>query len=317
MSYPIDPELATWITMIPEVDFADPAAIRARMREMADVIPAYQPVNPVEVRALSIPGPAGAPEVDIRVYTPAAEPGPLGALVHIHGGGFVIGDLDMAERTALRVADEVGVVVVAMDYRLAPEHPFPAGLEDCYATLEWTAKHAAELGVDPDRIAVGGDSAGGGLAAAVTLLARDRGGPALAYQVLNIPELDDRLSTPSMTAFTDTPMWHRPNAILSWDFYLGDGRRGTEDVSPYAAPARATDLSGLPPAFVAVCEFDPLRDEGLDYAQRLVQAGVSTELHLYPGTFHGSAFVAGAAVTVRMGRDLTDALRRALRGGRA
>ncbi|MCK2243784.1 MULTISPECIES: alpha/beta hydrolase [unclassified Crossiella] len=312
MSYAIDPELATWLPLIPQVDFADPVATRALRREMAAEFPPYVPVNPVEVRALNIPGPAGGPEVAIRVYTPAGD-GPLGALVHIHGGGFVLGDLDLAERSALRVADVVGVVVVAMDYRLAPENPYPAGLEDCYATLEWTAKNAAELGVDPARIAIGGDSAGGGLAAAVTLLARDRGGPALAYQVLNIPELDDRLDTPSMTAYTDTPMWHRPNAILSWDFYLGVGKRGTAEVSPYAAPARATDLSGLPPAFVAVCEFDPLRDEGLDYAQRLVQAGVSTELHLYPGTFHGSGFITEAAVTVRMGRDLTDALRRALR----
>ncbi|MGO1056886.1 alpha/beta hydrolase [Crossiella sp. CA198] len=312
MSYAIDPELATWLPLIPQVNFADPVATRARRREMAAEIPPYVAANPVAVRALSIPGPAGGPEVAIRVYTPAAD-GPLGALVHIHGGGFVLGDLDLAERSALRVADQVGVVVVAMDYRLAPENPFPAGLDDCYATLEWTAKNAAELGVDPARIAVGGDSAGGGLAAAVALLTRDRGGPALAYQVLNIPELDDRLDTPSMTAYTDTPMWHRPNAILSWDFYLGEGKRGTAEVSPYAAPARATDLSGLPPAFVAVCEFDPLRDEGLDYAQRLVQAGVSTELHLYPGTFHGSGLIPEAAVTVRMGRDLTDALRRALR----
>lgn len=316
MSYAIDPELSVWLPMIPEGNFADVASTRANMSEMVAQRPRYQPKNPVDVRALRIPGPDGAPEVAVRVYTPAEQPGPLGALVYIHGGGFAIGDLDTAEMSALHIADEVGVVVVAMDYRLAPEHPFPAGLEDCYAALEWTAKNATELGVDPARIGVGGDSAGGGLAAATALLARDRGGPALAFQLLNIPELDDRLDTPSMRAYTDTPMWNRPNAILSWDYYLGEGKRGTDGVSPYAAPARATDLSGLPTAFVAVCEFDPLRDEGLDYAQRLVQAGVATELHLYPGTFHGSGFVTEAAVTLRMKRDLIDALRRALRTAR-
>ncbi|GAA2793593.1 alpha/beta hydrolase [Crossiella cryophila] len=314
MTYAIDPELATWLAMAPELPMSDLATVRARMVEMTAQSPRPTPVNPVEIRELTIPGPADAPEVTVRVYTPTSEPGPRPALVYIHGGGFVLGDLDTAEGSALQIADEIGAVVVAMDYRLAPEHPFPAGLEDCYATLEWTAKNAAELGVDPDRIAVGGDSAGGGLSAAVALLARDRSGPKLVFQLLNIPELDDRLTTPSMTAYTDTPLWHRPGAIMSWDYYLGEGKRGTAEVSPYAAPARATDLSGLPPAFVATCEFDPLRDEGIDYAQRLVQAGVHTELHLYPGTFHGSGVVKDAAVTVRMRDDMLGALARALRG---
>jgi acetyl esterase/lipase len=195
-----------------------------------------------------------------------------------------------------------------LEYRLAPEHPFPAGLEDCFAALDDLAKNSADLGVDPRRIGVGGASAGAGLAAATALLARDRGGPQLCMQYLGIPELDDRLETPSMRAYTDTPVWHRPNAVLSWQYYLA-GQAPT----PYAAPARAEDLSGLPPTYVDVCEFDSLRDEGITYAQRLVQAGVPVELHLYPGTFHGSSLVAEAAVSRRMAGDATAAIGRLLR----
>ena len=211
------------------------------------------------------------------------------------------------------VAAEFPAVVVSVNYRLAPEDPFPAGVEDCYAGLKWMADNAAELGIDPERIAIGGQSAGGGLAAATALLARDRGGPALCFQLLDIPELDDRLETPSMQQFIDTPLWNRPNAIRSWSWYLGsDDAPGSDDVSYYAAPARCEDLSGLPPTFVAVMEFDPLRDEGLTYAMRLLEAGVSTELHAYPGTFHGSALVTTAEVSKRQARDSFDALKRAL-----
>jgi acetyl esterase/lipase len=201
---------------------------------------------------------------------------------------------------------------VSVEYRLAPEHPFPAGVEDCYAALRWLADNAGALGADPGRLAVAGTSAGGGLAAAVALMARDRGGPALRLQVLSIPELDDRLQTPSMTTFIDTPLWNRPNAVLSWSFYLGreaDAAPG-DDVSPYAAPARATDLRGLPPAYVATAELDPLRDEGIAYASALMHAGVPVELHQFPGTFHGSALVSTASVSCRQQAELLDALRR-------
>jgi acetyl esterase len=170
-------------------------------------------------------------------------------------------------------------VVVSVEYRLAPEDPFPAGLEDCYAALVWLHESAAELGVDGDRIAVVGRSAGGGLAAALALVTRDRHGPALCFQCLAIPELDDRLDTPSMQAFVDTPLWNRPLAEASWRHYLGDDR---SDVSPYAAPARATDLSGLPPAYVSTMEFDPLRDEGIAYANAHARRRAGRAPHL-PG----------------------------------
>jgi acetyl esterase/lipase len=195
-------------------------------------------------------------------------------------------------------------VVVSVDYRLAPEHPYPAGLEDCYAGL----LHLAGLdGVDTTRLIVHGQSAGGGLAAGVALLARDRGGPALRLQSLGIPELDDRLETASMQAFVGTPMWSRPQAVMSWQLYLAGA-----PADGYAAPARTADLRGLPPAYLTTMELDPLRDEGIQYALRLLAAGVSVELHSYPGTFHGSALVQDAAVSQRISADLVRALAHSL-----
>lgn len=315
MSYAIDPELLPWLDMFPKVNLADAdslLAIRNDTAKFADLLPTYEPANPVDVRDTTVPGPSDAPDVPVRVYSPAGRTDVVPGLLYIHGGGFVIGDLDMFHAHVLRLADELGVVIVSVDYRLAPEHPFPAPVEDCYAALEWFAAKAAELGVDPQRIGIAGESAGGGLAAATALLARDRGGPALCFQWLGIPELDDRLDTPSMREYVDTPLWNRPNAIFSWTSYLG-AQPGGDDVSEYAAPARATDLKGLPPAFVTVCQFDPLRDEGIDYAQRLSHAGVHVELRHYPGTFHGSTSVESAGISRRMIADEVDALRRGLR----
>ncbi|HUQ61976.1 alpha/beta hydrolase [Lentzea sp.] len=315
MSYDVDPELLPWLDMLPQVALPDYEALlatRAQQSELTGVMPTHEPVNPVDVRDTTVPGPSDAPDVPVRVYSPADRQGPVPGLVYIHGGGFVLGDLDMFHAQVLRLADELGIVIVSVDYRLAPEHPFPAPLEDCYAALEWVAEKAAELGIDPDRLGIAGESAGGGLAAATALLARDRGGPGLCFQLLGIPELDDRLATESMRDYVDTPLWNRPNAIYSWTAYLG-AEPGGEDVSPYAAPARATDLSGLPPAFVTTSQYDPLRDEGIEYARRLAHAGVPTELRLYPGTFHGSSLVASAAISRRMSEDEIDALRRGLK----
>jgi acetyl esterase/lipase len=313
MTYAIDPELLPWLDMLPGVRLMDEgtlAAARTQLGELTGIQPPYEPTRPVDVRDTTVPGPAGAPAVPVRVYRPAGVTGELPGLLNIHGGGFVLGDIEMTHTDCLRTAAEVGLVVVSVDYRLAPEHPFPAPVEDCYAALRWLAAEAGELGVDLTRLGVAGESAGGGLAAGVALLARDRGGPALAFQYLGIPEVDDRLETPSMRAYTDTPLWNLPNAVFSWKAYLGADHEG--DVSPYAAPARAEDLSGLPPAYVTVCHFDPLRDEGIAYAQRLAQAGVATELHLYPGTFHGSELVAAARISRRMQADGLAALRAGL-----
>lgn len=314
MPYRFDPELADAVAYLPSGTWGDPADARRVMDELIAPFNAAVDTTGVAVEDRSVPGPPGAPEVPVRIYAPADRTPSVGAvpgLLDIHGGGFVVGNIAMEHAVAVRLVRELGIVVVAVEYRLAPEHPFPAGLDDCYAALQWMATEAGALGVDTDRIGVYGQSAGGGLAAALALLARDRGGPPLCFQFLGIPELDDRLETPSMQQFVDTPLWHRENAVLSWRFYLGDG--AGDEVSPYAAPARAEDLSGLPPAYVSTMEFDPLRDEGILYALRLLQAGVPVELHQYPGTFHGSAAIPTAAVSKRSAAEMIDVLRRGLR----
>jgi len=294
-----DPDFESLIPMLPAIsDLSSLDKIREVRSNTAALTVAAPDREDVHKEDRLIPGPVGAPEVPIRIYRPRrASEASRPAVVEIHGGGFVMGSIEMMDAWCQRVAAEIDAVVVSVEYRLAPEDPYPAGLEDCYAALSYTAANAAQLNVDPSRIAIAGQSAGGGLAAATTLLARDRGGPALCFQLLEIPELDDRLDTPSMRAFDDTPLWNRPNAVWSWRHYLGSDHGG--DVSAFAAPARAEDLENLPAAYISTMEFDPLRDEGILYALRLLQAGVSVELHSYPGTFHGSALLATATVSKR------------------
>jgi acetyl esterase/lipase len=308
MTYRFDPELVPWIPMLPSLDISDIAATRAEMAALSEQAPPYEPPVPLTVQDRVAPGSEGSEDVAVRVYAPAGRTAALPGLLYIHGGGFVFGSVDSEGPRAQEFAAAADAVVVSVDYRLAPENPFPAALQDCYAALTYLAKNATELGVDPQHIGVAGASAGGCLAAATALMARDLGGPELCMQYLGIPVLDDRLETHSMRTYTDTPVWNRPNAILSWRYYLGG-----QQPAPYAAPSRATDLTGLPPAYIDVCEFDPLRDEGIEYAQRLVQAGVHTEVHLYPGTFHGSSMITGATVAQRMFTDANEAVRRLLR----
>ncbi|QUQ62352.1 alpha/beta hydrolase [Kutzneria sp. CA-103260] len=311
MTYALDPELATWLDMIPDIGAGilnDLPAARARAKEMLSKRGAdYRPTRELTIEDTM------AGDVPVRVYAPAERDGLRPGLLYIHGGGFIMGSVGEFDAGVQEYADRLNIVVVSVDYRLAPEHPYPAPLEDCYTALTWLADKASDLGVDPERIGVAGMSAGGGLAAGVTLLSRDRGGPALCLQYLGIPELDDRLDTPSMRDYVDTPGFKRPLAVFSWDAYLGKGVRGTADVPIYAAPARATDLTGLPPTVVTACQYDPLRDEAIDYAQRLMHAGVLTELRHYAGTFHGSAKIRDAAVTKRQLADTIEDLRRGLR----
>jgi acetyl esterase/lipase len=313
--YNYDPELAPVASAYPDIDFADVRNARQVFATMRQQLPPFAPPDTVLIEKRVVGGPPGDPDIEVCIITPRDLAAPAPALYWMHGGGFVLGDVDGDLVAPTHVAAALGVVAVSVEYRLAPEHPFPAPAEDCYAGLTWLAGNASQLRIDPARIAVGGVSAGGGLAAAMALMARDRGGPALCFQVLDIPELDDRLTTPSMHAYADTPVWNRPKAVLSWQAYLGPEHTG--HTSPYAAPARAADLDGLPPAYVVTCEFDPLRDEGIEYAQRLMQAGVPTELHHYPGTFHGSCAAAmGTAISRRMIDDRTSALARAFAGDR-
>jgi acetyl esterase/lipase len=310
----IDPDLAAMIELLPKMDLADPVAARQAFEAMLVAIRFDIPgVEALAIEDRMVPGFDGDPEVAVRIYRPAqpAQGTPVPGIVMIHGGGFVIGSVEAEHAGAAVMAIDTGAVVVSVDYRLAPEHPYPAGLHDCYAALTYLHAEAGALGVDPQRVAVVGASAGGGLAAATALLARDRGGPPVCFQLLQIPELDDRLQTASMQAFVDSPMWNRPLAVQSWQAYLGP-LYGAADVPSYAAPARAADLSGLPPAYISTAENDPLRDEGITYAQRLLQAGVSVELHQFPGTFHGSALVTSAAISKRAQRESALVLRQAL-----
>jgi acetyl esterase/lipase len=314
----VDPELAALLPHLPGPSVADPAVARQRMRDMfASASSARRPswTERVDISPAAIPAADGY-SIPARIYRPRAGASPRGALVHFHGGAFIGGDLDLSEGAVGRMADVANVVVVDVDYRLAPEHPFPTGFEDCYNALEWVAAQAPELGVDRARLAVGGESAGGALAAAVAIAARDRGGPTVAYQQLLYAVLDDALTTQSVRELVDAPMWDAPNTALMWDHYLGPtASRG--EVSRYAAPMRAADtpkgLAGLPPAYILACEADPLRDEEIAYAVALLADGVSVELHLVPGTFHGFD-----ALPTQVGKRTTaeycDALRRVVGG---
>jgi acetyl esterase/lipase len=267
------------------------------------------PPNPnVTSEDRQVPGPDGAPDVTVRIYRPVQASGPLPGIYLIHGGGMVLGDIEGEDPVASEICERVGAVVVSVGYRLAPEHPHPAQAEDCYAGLAWMARSAGELGVDSGRLAIYGGSAGGGLTIATSLLARDRGFPAVRFQMPIYPMIDDRNETPSSQEITDIGIWDRAGNIEAWQWYLGDGKP-----DQYAAPTRAEDLSGLPPTFIDVGTVDLFRDEDIAFAMRLMQAGVPTELHVYPGAYHAcEKFAAEAALSRRIWECRIDALRRAL-----
>ena len=260
-----------------------PEQARAKMQALMEA----NPLPPEEIyRAENrhIPGVAG--EIPVRIYTPEGNP-PMGVLVYYHGGGWVLGDLESHDRVCRSLANKAGCVVVSVDYRLAPEHVFPAAADDCYAATKWVAENAASLGADPARLAVGGDSAGGNLAAAVAMMARDQGGPAIAFQLLFYPVTDCALDTPSQKEFAaDGFVLSRGDMEWFWNHYLGTGS-DAEKTNPYACPLRAKNLAGLPPALVMTASHDPLRDEGERFAQRLISAGVKVTCTRYEGVTHG------------------------------
>ena len=255
----------------------------------------------------------GEPEVPVRVYHPVGAPGPAPCLFWIHGGGYVIGSYTMADATFSELSPRLGLVGVSVEYRLAPETPYPGPLEDCYRALVWTYEHADELGIDRSRIGIGGISAGGGLAAALALLTRDRGEVPLAFQLLDCPMLDDRQTTGSSRE-DGLVVWSRESNTYGWRSYLG-GQYGQDEIPYTAAAARATDLAGLPPAFVSVGSIDGFLDEDVDYALRLNHAGVPTELHVYPGGCHGYQMAADSQLAKRSRRDVEDWLARQISAG--
>ncbi|MGD0602567.1 MAG: alpha/beta hydrolase [Streptosporangiaceae bacterium] len=257
---------------------ADLASIRAGGGEP-------EPVD--EVDDVSMAGPGG--ELRLRVYRPAIRR-PLPALLYFFGGGWVLGTIDTADGVCRSLANSCGALVVVPGYRLAPEHPFPAAIDDCYAAVRWVAEHADEIGADPARLAVGGDSAGGNLAAGVALRAR-ADGPALVGQLLVYPNTDQLADDESMRAADDPFLFNRRSVAWYRDHYLADS---ADAASPLASPLRAESLAGLPPALVITAEYDPLRDQGEAYARRLADEGVQAELSRYPGMAHGFFTMAGS-----------------------
>ncbi len=270
----------------PYVSFADPIAARrnyARATRLSRAVRGREPaLDHITVTNHSLV--RAAHQIPIRRYCPPDLEPPAPTLLYFHGGSFVAGDLDTEHDRCARLAQDAHCAVVSVAYRLAPEHPFPAGVDDCYAALEWVAA----AGSGP--LAVGGSSAGATLAAATALLTRDRNGPPLALQLLLYPALDNRLDSPSMQRFPRTASWATRDSALMWHHYLNG--QSTEpgqlaELNPAAVPARATDFTGLAPAYVLAAELDALRDEAIDYATRLMQAGVPVELHVMPRMFHG------------------------------
>ena len=308
----IDPEIVYALDFFPaELMTAigdDPPLAREMFQPIWDALADDMPPTDVAIEETSTPGPDG--DIPVVIYQPPS-PVPRGGLLWIHGGGYIVGS-GRNDPHGIGFAEHVGCTVVSVDYRLAPESTYKESVADCVGALNWLVDNAAELGVDPKRIAVGGASAGGGLTAGVALHNRDHAGHDLALQLLIYPMIDDRHDTPSGHEITHPTVWNRELSLKAWRMYLGD-EYGAENVSPYAAAARAKDVSGLPPAFVTVGVMDLFRDEDIAYAQRLMAAGVPTELQVYPGMYHGAEMSApDADVSTRMRLGYRDAVKRAI-----
>jgi acetyl esterase/lipase len=291
---PFDSELAPVVEML--VSLRPPDAYRPdNIIEMRQPVPGVEtPTDEIlsrdgayRVEERTVPGPDGAPDIALLICLPTDASTPAAAIYHTHGGGMIVGDNRFGVVEMLNLAAPLGMAVVSVEYRLAPETPHPGPVEDCYAGLMWMSAHADELNIDPERIVIGGASAGGGLAAGVTLMARDRNGPPILAQLLLCPMLDDRNNSPSTRQMQGLGIWDSSSNKTGWDALLGDGVRGGPEVSPYASPSRATDLAGLPPTFIDVGSAETFRDEDVAYASRIWQAGGRVELHVWPGGFHG------------------------------
>lgn len=292
---PYDAELAAALETTPFT----PSRTVEMIEELRAGQPILQEVLPPSVahREIEIPGYQGHTML-VSVFTPHDHTPGAPGILYIHGGGMVSGNRLSGIDQVLTWVERFRIVCVSVDYRLAPEHPDPIPVEDCYAALVWTAANAGSLGIDHDRLIIAGMSAGGGLAAGATLLARDRRGPSLLGQVLMCPMLDDRNDTVAARQFDGSGGWDRTSNTMGWTALLGS-RRGTDDVSVYAAPSRATDLSGLPPSLIDVGSAEVFRDEDVAYATRIWECGGAAELHVWPGGFHSFELVAPDAAMSR------------------
>lgn len=309
----VDPQLLSLLDSVPPLELS--VDILPVIRSMTSSFPTEPVARPddVEVAERSVPGPAGAPEVGVIFYAPKERSRKMPCILHIHGGGYVIGDAASMEPAHRNLSLAAGCIIVSVDYRLAPETRFPGAVEDCYAALRWIHTNAGALGIDSTRIGVMGESAGGGLAASLALLARDRGEYPIAFQHLIYPMIDDRTCTASdPSPFVGEFLWTRANNAFGWSSLLGIAP-GSPGVSPYAAAARASVLAGLPPAYIATASLDLFLEENVDFARRLICQGVPVELHVYPGAFHGFDLDFNAEVAQQARRDSLAALRRALR----
>jgi acetyl esterase/lipase len=314
----VDPDVVPLIELLPnfKLSHGTLAENRAMLLELGRT---NRPAPPVEVDVSErlIPGPAGAPQVHVLISAPKAKGVNRPGILHIHGGGYVMGAAEMGVVTDAAYVTQLGAVVVSVDYRLAPETPHPGPVEDCYAALAWLYRQADELGIDRKRIAITGESAGGGLAAALGLLARDRQEYPIAFQHLVFPMLDDRTAAATdLSPYLGQFVWTQDANIFGWTALLG-AVPGTPGVSPYAAAARAEDLAGLPPTFMVCGALDLFLEEDMEYARRLMLAGVPTELHIYPGAPHGFPLVVDAGVAKIFARDSMAAFKRALGAAKA
>ncbi len=306
----VDRELLTLLDVLPTIALSAETlpAVRAAVFPLA----INGAAAAVELQRRSVRGPPNAPDVALMIYRPRQSAAAMPCIFHIHGGGYVAGSAASMEPLHRSLALAADCVIVSVDYRLAPETPFPGAIEDCYAALTWTFAAVASLGIDARRIGVMGESAGGGLAAALALLARDRGEHALAFQHLIYPMLDDRTCVSTIPhPYTGEFIWTAGNNDFGWSSLLGVAP-GSDSVSPYAAAARAQDLSGLPPTFISTGTLDLFLEEDMEYARRLTRHGVPVELHVYPGAYHGFDLAPGSAVGLNANRDSLAALRRAL-----
>jgi acetyl esterase/lipase len=314
----LDPELVEPLQGLMEAtgggfDLHDIPNTRAMVSGMLEAVNAGAPPTPgIEIEDLAVPSHEAGVKVPVRIYRPAAAAGPLPVLLWMHAGGFVIGSIAMDELMARNLARDLAIAVVSVDYRLAPEHPYPAAIEDCYGVLQWIGANAPQLRMDAGRIAVGGASAGGGLAASLCLLTRDRGGVAPIFQLLIYPGIDDTNIEPASDRVAENLFWSRANTRIGWHAYL-QGKEATDDVAAYAAAIRAEDMSRLPNAFIGVGTADMFVTENLAYAERLAAAGAEVELAVYPGAFHAfDAFAPTSRVAQRFVADRNAALQRAL-----
>jgi acetyl esterase/lipase len=306
----VDPQLLPLLELFPTMQFS--VELLPEIRARAFPAPEDPRAAAVALETRMVSGPAGAPDVPIFIYRPREKSGALPCIFHIHGGGYVVGSAATMEPFHRPLALDADCCIVSVDYRLAPETRYPGAIEDCYAALAWIHKQAASVGVDARRIGVMGESAGGGLAAALALLARDRREYKLAFQHLIYPMLDDRTCvSASPHPFTGEFIWTPHNNQFGWSSLLGVPP-GSDGVSPYAAPARAADVARLPPTFISTGALDLFLEEDIDYAKRLARQGVPVELHVYPGAYHAFDLEPNAQVAVSARRDSVAALRRFL-----